>query len=72
MFFYMRFGPYHMGFDGNPTQSRPQMDNSTMKIPLSELSGYDSGKSVVFEGGEKGVVEEWSLGDKMCYYLVFN
>ena len=43
-----------------------------MEIPISELSDYDSGKSVVFEGQEGGNAEEWSLGDNMCYYLAFN
>ena len=49
------------------SESRPKMQKTTMEIPLSELTDYNSGKSVLFEGGE-----EWSLGDEMCYYLVFN
>ena len=49
------------------SDSRPNMEKTTMEIPFSKLSDYNSGKSVSFEGGE-----EWSLGDEMCYYLVFN
>ena len=59
------------------SDSRPKMDSRTMEIPLSELSDYDTGsqekwKSVVFEGKEEGTREVWSLGDHLCYYLVFN
>ena len=54
------------------SDSRPEMDKTSLEIPLSELPDYDSGKSVVFETGKEDEREEWSLGDKLCYYLVFN
>ena len=54
------------------SDSRPNMDKTTVDIPLSMLSDYDAGKPFVFDGGEGEEVEEWSLGDDFCYYLVFH
>ena len=54
------------------SDSRPKMDDTTMGIPLSELSDYESGKSVLLGVEYRKEREEWSLGDNMCYYLIFN
>ena len=54
------------------SDSRPEMNDTTMEIPFMELSSYDTGKSVLFEVGYWRKREEWSLGDNKCYYLIFN
>ena len=55
------------------SDSRPRFGERTMEIPLRELSDYDNGRSVVFEGEEDSLhPQKWSLGDEWCYYLEFN
>ena len=50
------------------SDSRPEMGKKTIPIPVSELSKFESGKNSV----ELNEGERWSLGDEMCYYLIFN
>ena len=49
------------------SDSRPKMGEKTIRVPISELPNFESGKNSVVMGWE-----EWCLGDEMCYYLVFN
>ena len=48
--------------------SRPNMGE--IKLPLSEVAKLETG--VPFDVYDTEAGEEWSLGDEMCYYIVFN
>ena len=50
--------------------SRPQMGEITMHLPISEVSELKTGQKFVIV--DTKIKEEWCLGDQMCHYLVFN
>ena len=50
--------------------SRSKMGEITIPLPLSELTKFKTGEP--FDIFDTKTEEEWSLGDEMCYYIVFN
>ena len=50
------------------SDSRRHTGQTTMRIPDSELSNFESGENSVVMNDD----EEWCLGDEMCYFLEFK